>query len=81
MGPSGCGKSSLLAALSGTCDRKLDLSGDLRIDGERVERADLGGNQSGVASTPRLQRGYFADRELLRLVAIAPRTIRVVAAA
>ena len=40
MGPSGCGKSSLLSALSGTCDRKLSLSGDLRVDGAPVDRVD-----------------------------------------
>ena len=33
MGPSGSGKTSLLSALSGTCDRRLKLSGDLRADG------------------------------------------------
>lgn len=40
MGPSGSGKTSLLSALSGTCDRKLKLSGDLRADGVAVDKVE-----------------------------------------
>lgn len=37
MDPSGSGKTSLL---SGTCDRKLKLSGDLRADGVAVDKVE-----------------------------------------
>jgi ABC-type multidrug transport system ATPase subunit len=40
MGPSGSGKTSLLSALSGTCDRRLKLSGDLRADGVAVGKVE-----------------------------------------
>ena len=40
MGPSGSGKTSLLSALSGTCDRRLKLSGDLRADGVAVDKVE-----------------------------------------
>ena len=40
MGPSGSGKTSLLSALSGTCDRRLKLSGDLRADGMTVDKVE-----------------------------------------
>ena len=40
MGLSGSGKTSLLSALSGTCDRRLKLSGDLRADGVAVDKVE-----------------------------------------
>ena len=36
----GSGKTSLLSALSGTCDRRLKLSGDLRADGVAVDKVE-----------------------------------------
>ena len=37
MGPSGSGKSTLLAAICGTLDPAFELSGEIRLDGRRIE--------------------------------------------